>query len=121
MSYGPGMGGPYGGRGGRGWGRGGGIDKMRGIPGSIGGATSTGSSGNTSTSNQIGFGVPSYPCKRCGRLGHHVSVCLTNGDPSYDKPLVPMKIHNISSQSIVKVKDLTGIDTRNKTVSLYAL
>ncbi|TVY35153.1 putative RING finger protein [Lachnellula subtilissima] len=28
----------------------------------------------------------SYTCNRCGEKGHHLQVCPTNMDPSYDKP-----------------------------------
>ena len=28
---------------------------------------------------------PNYTCHRCGRPGHYIQHCPTNGDPAYDK------------------------------------
>lgn len=35
---------------------------------------------------------PDYLCKRCGQRGHWISACPTNGDPAYDRKVIPMGI-----------------------------
>ena len=32
---------------------------------------------------------PDYTCKRCGQRGHWISNCPTNGDPAFDRKVVP--------------------------------
>lgn len=27
-----------------------------------------------------------YVCRRCNKSGHHITKCITNGDPAFDKP-----------------------------------
>ncbi len=38
-----------------------------------------------STSAPVGIPPPGYECKRCGKPGHYIKYCPTNGDPSYDR------------------------------------
>jgi hypothetical protein len=33
----------------------------------------------------VGMPPPGYECKRCGKPGHYIKHCPTNGDPSYDR------------------------------------
>ncbi len=33
----------------------------------------------------VGIPPPGYECKRCGKPGHYIKYCPTNGDPSYDR------------------------------------
>ena len=56
-----------------------------------------------------------YVCRRCGKAGHFLPNCPTNGDPSYDKQ-PPQKLMNTSTGSRKIVATLEGIETKNKTV-----
>jgi Zinc knuckle len=67
-----------------------------------------------------GFSFPGshgvgYVCRRCGKAGHFLPNCPTNGDPSYDKQ-PPQKLMNTSTGSRKIVATLEGIETKNKTV-----
>jgi Zinc knuckle len=69
-----------------------------------------------------GFSFPGshgvgYVCRRCGKAGHFLPNCPTNGDPSYDKQ-PPQKLMNTSTGSRKIVATLEGIETKNKTVIL---
>ena len=77
---------------------------------------------------------PGYVCNRCGKAGHHISLCPTNGDPNYDRggiynggakgavdasgatTATVAKIRGVPANSIQFVKDLTGVDTTGKIV-----
>lgn len=36
-------------------------------------------------SGPVGIPPPGYECKRCGKPGHFIKYCPTNGDPNYDR------------------------------------
>ena len=72
-----------------------------------GGATSSGNHG------------AGYVCRRCGKAGHFLPNCPTNGDPSYDKQ-PQQKLMNTSTGSRKIVATLEGIETKNKTVNCFA-
>jgi hypothetical protein len=58
-----------------------------------------------------------YVCRRCGKTGHELSACPTNGDPAYDKYQITPKLLAVPKSSAKKVTNLDGVDTRNKTVN----
>jgi len=70
---------------------------------------------------------PGYECKRCGKPGHYIKHCPTNGDPAYDRrtdrssdtaavSTSVAKIHGVPTNSIQYVKDLAGVNTTGKIV-----
>lgn len=69
--------------------------------------------GTAASSGNHGAG---YVCRRCGKAGHFLPNCPTNGDPSYDKQ-PPQKLMNTSTGSRKIVATLEGIETKNKTVT----
>ena len=63
------------------------------------------------------FPIPSYPCPRCKKHGHHVKLCPTNGDAKYDLPQVKgMRNVHLPSAGRMIVKDLSAVDVANKLV-----
>jgi hypothetical protein len=54
-----------------------------------------------------------YVCSRCGKSGHNVKYCPTNGDPNFDPEI---RLLNIPKVSRRKVASLEGIDISNKKV-----
>lgn len=66
-----------------------------------------------------GFHGAGYVCRRCGKPGHFLPNCPTNGDPAYEnKPQLNQKLMNTSTGSRKIVATLEGIETKNKTVIL---
>lgn len=49
-----------------------------------------------------------YICRRCNRPGHHISKCITNGDPAFDKPRTIQRASGIP-RSFIKVLSSEGI------------
>ncbi len=82
--------------------------------------SSNSKSSNRSNSMMINnkrFPIPSYPCPRCKKHGHHVKLCPTQGDPSYDLPQVKgMRNVHLPSAGRMIVKDLSAVDVANKLV-----
>lgn len=58
-----------------------------------------------------------YVCNRCGKPGHNVKYCPTNGDPNFDPEI---RLLNIPKVARRKVTSLDGIDTTNKKVMIYS-
>ena len=91
---------------------------------SISASSSQGSSGLAGITRRQGGGVASsgghgagYVCRRCGKAGHFLPNCPTNGDPAYEnKPAQNQKLMNTSQGSRKIVATLEGIETKNKTV-----
>ncbi len=54
-----------------------------------------------------------YACTRCGKTGHNMKYCPTNGDPAFDPEI---RLMNIPKNSKRRVASLEGVDTNNKTV-----
>ena len=83
-----------------------------------------GTSGLAGITRRQGGGVASsgghgagYVCRRCGKAGHFLPNCPTNGDPAYEnKPAQNQKLMNTSQGSRKIVATLEGIETKNKTV-----
>lgn len=86
-------------------------------PGGIRGRPSGGMSGQSS-----GISAASYLCRRCGKMGHFLNQCPTQGDPAYDKPgLGGGKLYAVSTGSRKKVTSLDNIDTKSNTVIITHL
>lgn len=41
--------------------------------------------GPSNSNGPIGPPPPGYECKRCGKPGHWIKLCPTNGDPNFDR------------------------------------
>ena len=91
---------------------------------SIPASSGQGASGLAGITRRQGGGVASsgghgagYVCRRCGKAGHFLPNCPTNGDPAYEnKPIQNQKLMNTSQGSRKIVATLEGIETKNKTV-----
>lgn len=59
-----------------------------------------------------------YVCNRCGKPGHNVKYCPTNGDPNFDPEI---RLLNIPKVARRKVTSLDGIDITNKKVISYRI
>ena len=66
-----------------------------------------------------GTAGPGYVCQRCGKPGHFVNRCPTNGDEKYDKQKTQAnKLFAVSTGSKKKVTSLDNIDTKSNTVNI---
>ena len=56
--------------------------------------------------NRTGFDIlpPGYVCDRCGKEGHLIKNCPTNGDPKYDRKRVDKGKPKTSVISSLKVQ-----------------
>jgi hypothetical protein len=94
----------------------------------------------------VGIPPPGYECKRCGKPGHYIKYCPTNGDPTFDRdrdgrnpqgaetggtvgkvsrshPLdlemrspFNLQLHGVPANSKHFLKDITGVDTTGMLV-----
>ena len=89
-------------------------------PGGMRGRPSGGMSGQSSGGS--GVSAASYLCRRCGKMGHFLNQCPTQGDSTYDKPgLGGGKLYAVSTGSRKKVTSLDNIDTKSNTVIITHL
>ncbi len=49
-----------------------------------------------------------YVCRRCNKPGHHVTKCVTNGDPAFDKPQ-PRRVAAGIPKSFIQVLTAEGM------------
>ena len=60
---------------------------------------------------------PNYVCRRCKRPGHHISKCVTNGDPAFDI-VVPRGVAGIPRSF---TKDITAEGMNPHSITLLTL
>lgn len=91
--------------------------------GGMRGRAAGGMSGQSShTSGSGNVSAASYFCRRCGKTGHFLNQCPTQGDPSYDKPgMGGGKLYAVSTGSRKKVTSLDNIDTKSNTVNTNSI